>query len=94
MNDTKNLLKDFDNVANIRKKEMRYNIVCYEIIDIIFDKVIEIMNKDKSIGGFSRNMVVKSAKNMKGPIKKYVLKMDSSDASDIIKKIDNMIKDL
>lgn len=68
------------------------NQLCAIIVDDIFNKIIELLNKDLTINGFKRNILIESALRHKEPIKNYILEMDKGDAQDIINKIKNAIK--
>lgn len=63
------------------------NIKCANLIDIIFDKIIELMSKDEKKSKGEKYVVVKMAKNFKDPVKKYILlNMSSSDATDMVER--------
>lgn len=62
------------------------NIRCCNMVDIIFDKIIDLMEKDKSIPDIERYIIVKYAKKLKDPVKKFILlEMSKKDAGDIVK---------
>jgi hypothetical protein len=69
-----------------------YNSQCSQIIDVIYDKVLEIMGRDKKVGVAKRTFIINSAKIGKDPIKKYINLMPDNDARDVIKRIELIIK--
>lgn len=93
-NTNKDLLKSFDDGIDKKKEEMRYNIVCYEVTSVIFNKVVELMKKDNTLNAFKKGLIVSTVTKNKDSIQDYVLKMDSDDARDLINDINNLIKSL
>lgn len=87
-------LQDFKKMAasNVSSVSVDNNMQCSQIIDVIYDKVLEIMSKDKKVGIAKRTFIVNSAKIGKKPIKEYINSMPNSDARDIITKIELIIK--
>lgn len=69
-----------------------YNSQCTQIIDVIYDKVLEIMNKDNKVGRAKKEFITRSAKIGKQPIKEYIYLMPRDDAKDVIRKIELIIK--
>lgn len=69
-----------------------YNSQCTQIIDVIYDKVLEIMKKDNKVGVGKRTFIVNSAKIGKKPIQEYIYSMPRDDAKDVIRKIELIIK--
>ncbi len=67
------------------------NEKCGIMIDIIFNKIIDVMNKDKKTSGFEKALVVSTTKRVAPGIKKYVLELPKEDAQDIIDKIKSVI---
>lgn len=93
-NVNKDLLKSFDDGIDKKKEEMRYNIVCYEITSVIFNKVIELMKKDNTLNAFKKGLITSTVTKNKDSIQDYVLKMDSDDAKDLIDNVNDLIKGL
>lgn len=63
------------------------NVKCANLVDIIFDKIIDLMKKDEKISGVKKYAVVKGAENLKDPVKKYILlDMSADDAVDMVEK--------
>ncbi len=87
--------KEIENIINTTKinkgSGLSANSSCAMIIDIIFDKVSEILNNDKKISGFSRSFITRLIKKGKIPIQDYVENMDKKEAEDIIIKIKTAI---
>jgi hypothetical protein len=87
-------LQDFKKMAssNVASVSVDYNMQCSQIIDVIYDKVLEIMSKDKKVGIAKRTFIINSAKVGKKPIKEYIDSMPNNDARDVITKIELIIK--
>jgi hypothetical protein len=87
-------LQDLKRVAssNVASTSADYNVQCSQIIDVIYDKVLEMMGKDKNVGIAKRTFIVNSAKIGKKPIQEYVYKMPDREAKDVIKRIELIIK--
>ena len=79
-------------VSNVSQTTGDYNKQCSQIIDVIYDKVLEIMGRDKKVGVAKRTFIVKSAQVGKQPIKEYIQSMPNDDAKDVIKRIELIIK--
>lgn len=78
--------------SNVASTTGDYNIQCSKIIDVIYDKVLEMMGRDKKVGMAKRTFIINSAKIGKRPIKEYIQAMPDDDAKDVIKKIELIIK--
>ena len=73
--------------GNIQIKMRTPNESCAEMVEVIFSKIIDILDKDKSIGGLQKAVILKTAESSKEPIKKYILKLDEAEAQDIINRV-------
>lgn len=71
----------------VGKEFIDYNIKCNQIIDIIYDKIIELMSKDKKVNPIKKKAVVKGAMYIREPIQEYIFEMPKDDARDVIMKI-------
>jgi S-adenosylmethionine synthetase len=78
--------------SSVSSAHVDHNSQCSQIIDVIYDKVLEMMNKDKKVGVAKRTFIVNSAKIGKAPIQKYISLMPNNDARDVIKRIELIIK--
>ena len=65
---------------------------CVKIVDIIFDKIVELMSKDKRMNMFQKSLIVGSAKNIKEPCKRYIYEMNNNDAQDIVDRIKKVLE--
>lgn len=79
-------------VSNVASTTADYNVQCSKIIDVIYDKVIEMMKRDKKVGIAKKTFIINSAKIGKQPIKEYIYSMPEDDAKDVIKRIELIIK--
>lgn len=91
-------LQDLKRVAvssgkEVGKEFVDYNKKCNDVIDIIYDKVIELMSKDTKINPIKKKAVVKGVIFMKEPTKEYIAGMTKDEARDVITKILEIAKE-
>jgi hypothetical protein len=68
------------------------NQSCTIIVEVIINKVIELMEKDRTMAGLQKTMIIRTAERSKEPIKRYLLELNEEDAQDIIKKIKDILE--
>lgn len=68
-------------------KILSSNVVCANITDIIFEKTMELVNKDNTMNVFTKSLIISTVKKIKEPTKEYLLKMSRNEANDILDKI-------
>lgn len=76
----------------VGKEFVDYNTKCNKIIDIIYDKVIELMSKDTKVNPIKKKAVVKGAIYIKEPIKEYIAGMPKEDAKDVMLRVLEIVK--
>lgn len=69
-----------------------YNKKCNDVIDIIYDKVIELMSKDAKINPVKKKAIVKGVIWIKEPIKEYIVGMPKEDARDVISRVLEIVR--
>jgi hypothetical protein len=79
-------------ISSVVSANADYNDQCSQIIDVIYDKVLEMMGRDKKVGVAKRAFIINSAKYGKQPIQEYINEMPDDDARDVIKRIEIIIK--
>lgn len=81
--DLKNKSDQSSNISNIYYKTP--NERCAGIVDAIFDKILDLMSKDKKKSGLEKKIIVGGAKSLKGSVTKYImLDLSMNDAEDIL----------
>lgn len=76
----------------VGKEFVDYNIKCNQVIDIIYDKVIELMSKDAKINPVKKKAIVRGAIWIKEPIKEYIVGMPKEDARDVISRVLEIVR--
>lgn len=58
---------------------------CVNLIDILYDKIIELMSKDTKKRDIEKMIIIKGAQNLRGPVKKFIMiDMSIDDAKDVL----------
>lgn len=60
---------------------------CVGIVDVIFDKILDLMSKDTKKSGIEKRIIVSGAKGLKGSVTKYImLELSMDGAEDILER--------
>lgn len=63
------------------------NEKCVNLIDIIFDKILDLMSKDAKKNRIEKGIIIRGATNLKDPVKRFImLNMSIDDAKDVLDK--------
>jgi hypothetical protein len=68
------------------------NHSCAQIVDVVFDKLVELMDRDGRLDPLRREFVVTAAQKVRGPVKEYVLAMSAEDAKDIVERVRGIVE--
>lgn len=75
------------NSAHIRSYRKTSNEKLANLVDIIFNKILDLMGKDMSKNSIEKMIIIKGAQNLKPSTKKYImLNMSMDDARDIVER--------
>lgn len=75
------------------KQFIDYNMKCNQIVDVIYDKVLEMMSKDKKVNPIKKKAVVKGAIYIREPTKDYINQLTEEEAKDVIVRILKIAKE-
>ncbi len=63
------------------------NEKCVNLIDIIFDKILDLMSRDAKKSWVEKSIIIRGATNLKDPVKRFImLNMSIEDAKDVLDK--------
>lgn len=70
------------------------NEKCANLVDIIFDKILDLMSKDTKKSSIEKSFIIRGAKNLKDPVKRFImLNMSMEDAKELVDKAKREIED-
>jgi hypothetical protein len=76
---------------NEKINEKSNNIDCTLVIDVIFGKIMHLMEVDDKLPWYKKKAVLGGAKSLKEPVKDYLMDMPPNEAADVVNKIRNII---